>query len=72
MFNDSNLNQRPSSTLRDLTIDELQVTSGGGFAGAAAGIGATGAGAAQVGFFAQYYYFVYQSPVLFCGDGICA
>jgi hypothetical protein len=58
---------------RDLTAAELESVGGGGFGSAAAGIGATGGGAAQVDFFAQYYYFVYQpASVIFCGDGICA
>lgn len=59
--------------IRELTTEQLENISGGGFASAAAGIGAAGAGAAQVDFFAQYYYFVYQpAPPLICGDGICA
>ena len=59
--------------MRELDMDELKSVSGGGFGSAAAGVGATGAGAAQVDFFAQYYYFVYQpAPPLVCGDGICS
>ena len=63
------LTERP----RGLSVEELETVSGAGFGSAAAGIGATGAGAAQVDFFAQYYYFVYQpAPPLICGDGFCA
>ena len=58
---------------RQITTGELKSVGAGGFGSIGASIGATGGGAAQVDFFAQYFYFVYQpAPVLNCGDGICA
>jgi hypothetical protein len=63
----------PIDTPRELSAGQLESVGGGGFGSAAAGVGATGAGAAQVDFFTQYYYFVYQpAPPLVCGGGICA
>jgi len=38
------------TTMRDLTIDELESVSGGGMAGAGAGVGAVGAGMGRIGF----------------------
>jgi hypothetical protein len=71
MLNDSDTGQDTGDIMRELTVNELE--GGGGFGSIGGSIGATGAGAAQVDFFAQYYYFVYQpAPPLVCGDGICA
>jgi hypothetical protein len=62
-----------ADTMRALTADELESVAGSGFGSVGGSIGATGAGALQVDFFAQYYYFVYQpAPPQPCGDGICA